>query len=267
MRFHYGEFAQQFGDLYKPEGIIKPSVVIVVHGGYWKDNHTLDTYATRALIPVLLAKGIAVWNIEYRRMESTGENLQAPWPVVFCDVANAVDYLKFVAVEENLDITAPCIIGHSAGATLALWAAYRRNISPDSPLYRAAPLNIAKAISIAGVVDLFHANDLCQPEQLSRLLGGTVEQVTKRYHSSDPCSLYHNEVLTYLYHGGADPTVNVQQVGRFVDKHPQIARLMIDDGADHFSMLPHTESFNAAHWKQLEVLLNDVIGCSHGLNK
>ena len=259
MRYFYGSLPDQFCDLYKPDGISKPPVVILIHGGYWKDNHSLTSYATYRLIPWLLAKGVAVWNLEYRRMPAEGENTTALWPAVFSDVANAVDLLKYIAISAALDISAPVTIGHSAGGTLALWAAYRHNIAADSPLHCSAPLAIAKALSIAGVIDLQHGEDLCQPQQIQRLLGGTADAQTKRYQSSNPCSLCSNKVVTYLYHGGADNTVSVEQVKRFTAKNPHVARLVIDEDADHFSMLPDTESFNPLHWERLEVLLNEII--------
>lgn len=259
MRYFYGTLPDQFCDLYKPDGIAKPPVVILIHGGYWKDNHSLTSYATYQLIPWLLAKGVAVWNLEYRRMPAEGENTTALWPAVFSDVANAVDLLKHIAISTALDISAPVTIGHSAGGTLALWAAYRHNIAAGSPLYCKAPLAIARALSIAGVIDLQHGEDLCQPQQIHRLLGGAADVFAKRYQSSDPCTLYSEAVATYLYHGGADTTVSVEQVRRFSAKHPQIARLIIDDSADHFSMLPHTESYNPVHWARLQALLNEII--------
>lgn len=259
MRYFYGTLPDQFCDLYKPDAVTQPPVVILFHGGYWKDNHSLTSYATYQLIPLLLAKGVAVWNVEYRRMPAEGENNTARWPAVFSDVANAVDLLKSVALTAAVDISAPVAIGHSAGGTLALWAAYRHNIAADSPLYCSAPLAIAKALSIAGVIDLQHGEDLCQPYQIHRLLGGATEELAKRYRNSDPCALFSDKVATYLYHGGADNTVSVEQVKRFTAINPHITRLIIDEDADHFSMLPQTESFNPLHWMRLDALLNEIV--------
>lgn len=259
MRYFYGALPDQFCDLYKPDGIAQPAVVILIHGGYWKDNHSLTSYATYQLIPLLLAKGVAVWNVEYRRMPVEGDNTSALWPAVFSDIGSAVDLLSQVAPIAGLDLNAPVTVGHSAGGTLALWAAYRHNIAPDSPLYKAAPLPIAKTLSIAGVIDLQHSEDLCQPQQIYRLLGGAPSQLAKRYQSSNPNSLYSHKVATYLYHGGADSTVSVEQVKRFVSKHPQVNQVIINDEADHFSMLPQTDSFNVEHWAELDVLLTDML--------
>lgn len=259
MRYFYGTLPDQFCDLYKPDGISLPPVVILIHGGYWKDSHSLTSYATYQLIPLLLAKGAAVWNVEYRRMPAEGENTTALWPAVFSDIASAVDFLQQVAPGAGLDLSAPTTVGHSAGGTLALWAAYRHTIASDSPLYKAAPLTIAKTLSIAGVLDLQHSEDLCQPQQIHRLLGGAPSHMAKRYQTSNPDTLFDRKVATYLYHGGADNTVSVKQVKRFAVKHPQVSRVIINEQADHFSMLPQTENYNAAHWMELDALLTDML--------
>jgi acetyl esterase/lipase len=91
-RFSYGADANQFGDLRLPSGAGPHPVAILIHGGCFKAE-----YATlRDLAPMadrLKAKGIATWNIEYRRLAQTGGG----WPGTYLDVGTAVDSLRSIA--------------------------------------------------------------------------------------------------------------------------------------------------------------------------
>ena len=259
IRLCYGGEPEQFGDLYLPAHQSETSdlnpVMILIHGGYWKDNHDLNTYATSQLIPSLVSSGWAVWNIEYRRMDSMGANIKAPWPTVFADVAAAIDSLRLFALKHLLDIQNVSVIGHSAGGCLALWAANRRKISATSPLFTPTPTLIKKALSIGGVLNLTHPEDLCQPEQVERLMGGSVTDLPERYRDCDPSQLFDTDVRTLVIHGENDKTVSIQQALRYADAAPNTIDLEIWPEADHFSMLPHKGIWNEQQW----IRLNETI--------
>lgn len=260
VRICYGAASAQFGDLYLPkqlnnQGGLRP-VMIVIHGGYWKDNHNLDSYATSQLIPELIAAGWAVWNIEYRRMDSIGENVKAPWPSVFSDVACAVDAVRQFAEEHALDSKNVSLIGHSAGGCLALWAANRRQIPVISPLFTTNPLQIRSAMSIGGVLSLTHPEDLCQPGQIIRLMGGAAMDWPERYSACDPAQLHDPSVRTIVIHGGKDETVRVQQAFRYLEHAPTSTELEIWPDATHFSMLPHDGDWSQQEWHRLQSTIN-----------
>ena len=260
-RYFYGEDNSQFGDLYLPQRNQELlSVIVLIHGGYWKQSHSLDSYLTYSLIPPLVRRGFAVWNIEYRRMEAEGENKAASWPAVFTDVASAVDSLKDLSVKHSLNLNKIYSIGHSAGGCLALWAAYRRNIHHCSELYTASPVRIYKAMSIAGVISLTHGDDLCQPQQIERLIGGTYSDMFHRYCNSDPAAVYDSKVPTFIYHGGADETVSPSQIEHFKSlSGARQLQIMFEKDADHFSMLPESESFQVDHYHSLLHFIDQVI--------
>lgn len=262
-RILYGTNSEQFGDLYLPENHslqtdLSP-VIILIHGGYWKDNHDLNSYATSELIPVLVESGWAVWNIEYRRMDSEGDNVKAPWPSVFADVASAVDALRQFADEYSLDTHNVSVIGHSAGGCLALWAASRRQITVASPLYDPVPLKINNAVSIGGVLSLTHSEDLCQPKQIMRLMGGSTKDLPERYSACDPAQLYDPSVRTLVIHGEKDQTVNVRQALHYAETAPNNIRLEIWPHADHFSMLPHEGEWHSQQWTYLKEKLSKFL--------
>ncbi|UJF22920.1 alpha/beta hydrolase [Shewanella sp. OMA3-2] len=256
---YYGVESQQFGHLYTPSHSSNTPVVIVVHGGYWKDNHSLETYATYAIVDYLQSFEVAIWNIEYRRMNTEGENSNAPWPTTFKDVADAIDHLRRIQHSESLDLSRVLIIGHSAGGHLATWVASREKIAADSELYYQAPLKIHRAISIAGILDLASVNDVDQPEQIYRLMGGTPYTQPGRYLACNPSLLYHSQMALTVVHGERDTCVNISQVKQFCEQPQTKLRQIILPTADHFSMLPHNGDWSAAQWQKIQQLITDEI--------
>lgn len=267
VRVCYGTKSEQFGDLYLPK-ILKRQcslhpVMILIHGGYWKDNHDLNSYATSQLIPELVVLGWAVWNIEYRRMDSLGANIKAPWPSVFTDVSCAVDAIRLFAEEYSLDTKNVSVIGHSAGGCLALWAASRQKIPVTSPLFNTKPLLIRRAMSICGVLSLTHPEDLCQPEQIMRLMGGTAVDWPERYSACDPAQLYDPAVSILLIHGDRDKTVKVHQAFRYIENGPNSIQLEVWSDTDHFSMLPHDGEWSSYDWSYLKARIRDFFNMTH----
>jgi len=254
-RYYYGENNQQFGDLYKPKSLKTVPVVIVIHGGYWKDNHNLNSYATIAIVDYLKTMDVAIWNLEYRRMDAIGENSKAPWPVSFNDVAKGIDHLRNIEKVEKLDLNRLLLIGHSAGGHLATWAASRNSISPDSELYQPDPLPIKSVMSIAAILNLFAEGDIDQPEQIERLMGGTAKMHPARYLACDPCSLYEPTINIVVVHGAKDNCVKVAQANQYYEKSNGNIKQIIMPDADHFSMLPHEGFWAEDQWQQLKKLI------------
>ncbi|MFY8075704.1 MAG: alpha/beta fold hydrolase, partial [Sphingorhabdus lacus] len=114
----YGSDDLRSGQLRIPEGKGPFPVAVVVHGGCWTKG--FDTLAGMAAVSEALAKrGIATWNIEYRQLGDAG----AGWPGTFEDVGAGIDHLVDLAKTHPLNLKQVTIVGHSAGAHLALWGA------------------------------------------------------------------------------------------------------------------------------------------------
>jgi len=148
-RVHYGDAPSQFADLWLPDGSGAKSVVVLIHGGCWQADLPgleLTAYAAEDF----RRSGIAVWNVEYRRLGEPGGG----YPGTFEDIATAVDWLRNIASSNRLDINTVIAAGHSAGGHLALWSAARRRLPKSSPLYRGNPLPIKAVVSLAGIADL-----------------------------------------------------------------------------------------------------------------
>ena len=213
-----------------PKGPGPFPVAIAIHGGYWRAR-----YGKRLEKPVatdLVRRGLAVWNIEYRRLGRGGG-----WPATFDDVAAAIDLLAELS-DPRLDLTRVTAFGHSAGGQLALWAAAHRD----------ARLRIARVCAQAGVCDMASAGDAAR-----ELMGGGPEEVPERYAQADPMQLVPLGLPILLVHGVEDATVPVKRSRRFAEA----ARAAGDDvtliepnpGGHRVHVDPRTEAWAiAARW-------------------
>lgn len=111
-RVKYGPLPDQYGDLRFPTSTAR-RLAVLVHGGLWRHEWTADT--TEGIALDLTGRGWATVNLEYRRV-----GLGGGWPETFEDLGRALAQLpEWTEIKpENI-----ALIGHSAGATMALWAA------------------------------------------------------------------------------------------------------------------------------------------------
>jgi acetyl esterase/lipase len=232
-RLAYGTDPNQFGDLRLPRDKKQASVVMNIHGGYWRAKYDL-THAGH-FCGVLTAKGCATWNVEYRRVGNAGGG----WPGTFEDVANAYRFLAQVAPRYSLDLDKVVVMGHSAGAQLAL------SLAGHQP-------SVQRVISLAGVVDLQRAFDLhLSNDAVVEFLGGKPDEVPDHYQDADPMRLHVAEARQILIHGVADdvvpPEFSRDYVSRKKKAHEKVEFLEIAR-ADHFALIDPRSSV----WPQVE---------------
>lgn len=172
-RVGYGPIEDQFGYLRAPApGAAAVPVVVLVHGGYWRARWRLDLM--EALACEFEQRSVATWNIEYRRAEDFG------WDAMTADVGAAVAALVRLAGTAPLDLERVVLLGHSAGAQLALRAAADLVATGTWP-------RPALVVSLAGVVDLVGAQLRDLGNGAARAaLGGTAQQQPDRYARSSP---------------------------------------------------------------------------------
>jgi acetyl esterase/lipase len=108
-------------DLYLPGGQGPHPVLLYLHGGGWRVG---SRAAAAAHAPYWLAMGLAVASASYRLV---GE---APAPAAMDDGEAALDWLRTEGAGHNLDPSRIVACGHSAGAVLALAAAWRHSPAP-----------------------------------------------------------------------------------------------------------------------------------------
>ena len=144
----YGDDPLQRIDLWLPERQGPHPVVLMIHGGCWL-TEVADRSIMNWIANDLKARGIAVWNIDYRGVDRGGG-----YPATYRDVAAAADLLAADGARYGLKTDRIVIVGHSAGGHLGLWLAARTALPATSPLHAAAPMRPATVISQGGIPDL-----------------------------------------------------------------------------------------------------------------
>lgn len=229
IKIYYGEHPSQFGVLSRPEIDIQVPVVIAIHGGFWQERYGLEENGS--LVTMLGNHGYAVWNIEYRRSGNGGG-----WPHTFNDVLEAANKLSFLEEKYNIDLSKIVIIGHSAGAQLAIWLAGSGNEVLEIP--------ICGVISLAGVTDLKKMWKIHEsknlPSVVGQFMGGSPDNYKKRYEAASPVEMFSIGTNLLLIHGEMDKHVPVDlsiAYHRKAVEEGNKSTLAIYPDDDHFTIL------------------------------
>ncbi len=181
-RYAYGGDSQQFGELTLPRSSPPHPVVILVHGGGYREIYDLSPLGS--LAASLADAGFAVWNIEYRRHGNGGE-----FPQIFLDVAAAADHLRQIADAHRLNLDQVISMGHSAGGHLALWLAARHRIERSSPLFADRPVPVHAILALAPFADIgLLASGESPSDALLAIMGGMPAEAPDNYSNGSPLS-------------------------------------------------------------------------------
>lgn len=226
----YGDDELRSGQLRMPRGKGPFPVAVIVHGGCWRaDFETL--LGTQAVAEALTAKGIATWNIGYRRIGDVG----AGWPGTFEDVSTGVDYLTVLSKSYPIDLSQVAIVGHSAGAHLAAWAAsrgkldtkWKPKVNPVSLVMIDGPASLAPFVGID--------QQVCGQPVIVPLMGGTPTEKPSDYTAASPAEHLPLGMKQLLVQGMFTP---------FMQPYAEAARASGDavevlqtDPNDHFDMM------------------------------
>lgn len=249
IRIEYGVAPEQFGVLRLPDrhddggddggddrdddrnDHLAP-VVVLVHGGFWRNAY--DLTLMDPLAADLVGRGFAVWNIEYRRVGDDGGG----WSGTLSDVAAATDHLAVAAAHHPIDLARVAVVGHSAGGHLALWVAGRAGLPAGSP--GASPVvTPTVAVGQGAVVDLLGA--AAEPlgnGAVMELLGGTPDQVPDRYEAARPRLDAGPRMVSVV---GTDDDI-VPPRYSIDPSRPGAIEVVEIDGADHFDLIDPTHA-------------------------
>lgn len=230
IRVAYGPDKDNYGDLYLPNnGADSIPVVVMVHGGGWQQKYDMSYFGP--ISEAVADRGIAVWNIEYRR--GTGN-----YRDTLADVDDATEALATTVQHASggrLDLDRVHVAGHSAGGQLAAWLAGRHTLPSSAP--GAAPSILPRSATImAGVFDMARAALIGGDKLVPAFLGGMPDQVPDRYRIASPIASLPIGTTVTAIHGDADKTVSINQSKAYVDAARAAgdpADLIVLPGAGH----------------------------------
>lgn len=234
---------QNWADFYLPAGPqAKDTIplVVMVHGGGWRAPIGANVFDKVA--QDLAERGMAVYNVEYRRLGQGGG-----YPQTFRDVAAALDYVvevdkKYPQITTNDEL----VVGHSAGGQLATWAGTRHKLEDDEvgnhPKFRPT-----RVVSLAGPLDMrLTAKD--GNNHIVGAMGGEPDEVPERWDSVDPIRNIDPSIPVAAVHGKKDTVVRPHNSVRYIDalnKAGGHGELFLYDDDDHLSIVrPGTDAYN-----------------------
>ncbi len=176
--------------------------VVVIHGGSWLHGNRLDDGTKRWLNDWLAGLGYAVASIDYRLAP------EFKWPAQRDDLLAAVRFLRDHAGALGIDGDRLVLLGRSAGAQMAIAAAYAEVIP-----------------GVRGIVDIYGPTDFdltwdaaTRPRSLDHrynleiFLGGSPETARAAYRSASGAMLVTPSAPpTLILHGGLDINVFPEQ--------------------------------------------------------
>ncbi len=185
-------------NIYQPLSIGKYPTIIIIYGGAWQggspDN---DQMFSR----YMAAQGYTVVTIDYRHAP------QYHYPAQLEDVKTAIAYIQQHADELEVDNTRMALMGRSAGAHLAMLAAYQ----PDAPPVRAVVNYYGPVDLVEGYKDIPIPDPINTRSVLRKFLGGTPDELPDLYRQASPITYVRRSLPpTLLVYGDRDHLVQAK---------------------------------------------------------
>ncbi len=183
-------------DVYAPASAGPHPTLVQIYGGAWQRGNPRDN---ADFAGYFAARGYVVFAIDYRHAP------RWQWAAQIEDVRRALSWIRSHGGEHGADVTRMALVGRSAGAHLALLAAY----SPGGP-----PVNAV--VSFYGPTDLTRGyREPPRPDPLDvrsvlrAFVGGTPDEQPAAYRAASPLT-YATRPLppTLLIYGGRDHVVS-----------------------------------------------------------
>jgi len=191
-------------DVYQPATAGRYPSVVQIYGGAWQrgtpgDDAKFATY--------LAARGFVVFAIDYRHAP------EWRWPSQIEDVRAALGWIRQHAGEHDAEASRLALLGRSAGAQLAMIAAYEPG-----------PMPIAAVVSYYGPVDLADGyRNPPRPDPLDvraieeAFLGGTPDRLPDRYREASPITYVSRRLPPSLLIYGSRDHIVLSRYGAMLD--------------------------------------------------
>jgi acetyl esterase/lipase len=206
-----------------PEKAIYPALV-VIYGGAWRGGSP-ESYPE--FNRYMAARGYTVFAIDYRHAP------RYRYPTQLEDVVTSLNFIRENAAKYEADAERIVLFGRSAGAHLAMLAAYNTNALP-----------VKGVISYYGPVNLTEGyNDPPFPDPINTravledFLGGSPQQLPEKYQAASPINYVNKKVApTLLIYGSQDHLVEGKygrQIYKALQQQDNTAVLLEIPWAEH----------------------------------
>jgi acetyl esterase/lipase len=192
-------------NIYRPLQVGKYPAIVSIYGGAWQrgspdSDDTFNRY--------IAAQGYTVWAISYRHAP------EYQFPTQIEDVKLALTFMQNHAFENETDLDRVAFIGRSAGAQLAMLAAYQYSPFPVRALVNYyGPVNLT-----AGYDDVPNPDPIESRVTLRAFLGGTPTEFPDRYYQASPINTIKPDLpASLLIYGGKDHIIQAKY-GKYLDR-------------------------------------------------
>lgn len=198
-------------DIYLPDSVEDPPLVVFVHGGRWQDGDK----TTNAPL-VFVEHGFALASIDFRQSH------QSSFPAQIYDIKAAIRYLRANANLYGYNANKIAIAGHSSGAHLATLAGVTNG---HAELEGGLEGNLDTSSNVQAILSYFGAHDLrtilsqstpyglsVRVPALDLLLGGQPEEKPELTQLASP--VFHVDAADpplLLLHGDEDNQMPIEQ--------------------------------------------------------
>ena len=198
-------------DVYRPPQVGQYPAIVVIHGGAWRSGSPANNTEFNRY---MASQGYVVWAIAYR----LAPHYQFPTQIE--DVQAALAFIKHHATQYETDPTRLAVMGRSAGAQLAMLAAFAPDESIRALVNYYGPIDLT-----AGYRDVPTPDPINSRDVLKSFLGGSPEERPELYQQASPIRYItaptaHLLPPSLLIYGGRDHIVQ-SKYGRILEQRLQ----------------------------------------------
>ncbi|HEX6992714.1 MAG TPA: alpha/beta hydrolase [Gammaproteobacteria bacterium] len=244
-------------DLYMPDGVDSPPLVVWIHGGAWRFGSKANPPAS------FVDSGFALASVEFR------QSTEAPFPAMVHDIKAAIRYLRANADTYGYRADRIGISGASSGGHLAALVGVTNGVAElEGTLgeHTDASSDVQAILVYFGASNLTSILDQSTPRgieirrpALEQLLGGAPEDVPDVARLASP--VFHvdpSDPPLLLLHGDQDPQMPINQAHELQGAYKAAgldAELDVVHGAGHGG----ADFYNEEHWARAEAFLRRVL--------